>query len=464
MSSRRESGASGGAVLVTLDAAVEAMDPIAALERASEQNLMACYQCGMCTSDCPFSLTPNLVVRMVQLGNIESARGLATTWECASCYTCQTACPKGVSPARLMKALRNLNGRAPRALAAVRGGGGLPGQPAALVLIQARGPGLRGALGERMKLVRARLLASMPEFFRIGSRFVPVSNWALRIPGARLAAHALLGIHRKRPLPPLAAESFPRWFRHHPPAGDGHRGRVILFHDTFMDFNYPRLGRATTELLEKAGFRVELSDTGCCGRPAISKGVHDIAEKCARVNIPRLFQQVRSDAAWIVGAEPSCLLTLRDEYLHLAPELHEQARVVAARTLLIDEFLAMLHEQGELELKFKESNGRPPVLFHGHCHQKAFASPLKGLGLLQAAGYSAELVNAACCGMAGAYGYEREHYEPSRSAGERALFSALRANPDADVVIMGVSCRQQIEHFLSRPVRHLVEALSDALA
>ena len=134
----------------------EPADPIRALEQASEQNLMACYQCGMCTSDCPFSLTPSLVVRMVQLGNIESARALATTWECASCYTCQTDCPKGVSPARLMKALRNLNGRAPRALAAVRGGGGLPGQPAALVLIQARGPGLRGALRERVRVSDAR--------------------------------------------------------------------------------------------------------------------------------------------------------------------------------------------------------------------------------------------------------------------------------------------------------------------
>ena len=441
----------------------EPADPVHALELASEQNLWACYQCGMCTSDCPFSLTPNLVVRQLQLGNLEAARALATTWECASCYTCQTDCPKGVSPARLMKALRDLDGKVPRALVAVAGGFGASGRLATLSMVQLRGPGLRGQLGERMAAVRARLLANMPQFFRIGSRFVPLSNWLLQIPGVRLAAHAVLGLHRSRPLPPLAAETFPRWFARHQPAGDGHRGRVVLFHDTAMDFNYPRVGQATTELLEKAGFRVELTATGCCGRPAISKGVHDVAEKCARTNIPRLYQQVRDGDAWIVGAEPSCLLTLRDEYLHLAPELHEQARVVAARTVLIDEFLALLHQRGELELHFKEANGRKPVLFHGHCHQKAFASPLKGLRLLELAGYSAELINAACCGMAGAYGYEREHYEPSRTAGERALFPALRANPDADVVIMGVSCRQQIEHFLGRPVRHLVEALRDAV-
>jgi Fe-S oxidoreductase len=103
------------------------------------------------------------------------------------------------------------------------------------------------------------------------------------------------------------------------------------------------------------------------------------------------------------------------------------------------------------------------VLYHGHCHQKAFADPAKGLALLRQAGYDAELINAACCGMAGAYGYEAEHYEPSRRAGERALFPALRDEPEADVVIMGVSCRQQIEHFMKRPVKHFVEALNDAV-
>ena len=168
---------------------------------------------------------------------------------------------------------------------------------------------------------------------------------------------------------------------------------------------------------------------------------------------------VRDGRTYLVGCEPSCLLTLRDEYLHLAPALHEQARVVADRTLLIDEFLAMLEEKGELELKFKTAEHPRPILFHGHCHQKAFADAKKALGLLRTAGYSADMVNAACCGMAGAHGYEREHYEPSREAGERALFPALRAHPDADVVIMGVSCRQQIEHFMGRPVKHLVEAL-----
>lgn len=438
------------------DHATGPADPIADLMRASEQNIWACYQCGTCTSDCPFSLTPSLVVRMLQMGHFDGARRLATTWECATCYTCQTRCPKGVSPARLIKALRDVD---PHTLISKNGHErgvqhGTAGDHETT---------LRTRIVDRRNRVRARMLANMPRMFAIGSRFVPLSNWAMKVPGARLAAHVGLGLHKDRPTPPLAAETFPRWFATHTPVGDGHRGRVMLFHDTSMDYNYPGVGQALTEILEKAGYRVELTDSGCCGRPAISKGIHDVAEKCARDNIPNLHAQVKDDGAYIVGAEPSCLLTLRDEYLHLAPEMHDIAKVVGSRALLIDEFLTMLLEKGELELKWKPSEGRKRVLFHGHCHQKAFADPAKGVALLRAAGYDAELINAACCGMAGAYGYEREHYEPSRKAGERALFPALREEPDADVVIMGISCRQQIEHFMNRPVRHLVEALRDAV-
>jgi Fe-S oxidoreductase len=440
------------------------MDPISLLERASDQNVWACYQCGKCTADCPFSLTPNLVVRLVQLGDIRSAQGLATTWECASCYACQTECPMGVSPARLMRTLREMNGGSPHTLTLLPGAPPTAGGPAAVTFTQTLCGDRQGTVGGWKERVRARLLADMPRYFRLGSRLAPLSNWLARVPGVRLGAHALLGIHRQRPLPRLATQPFPRWFHRHVPTGDGSRGKVVLFHDTFTDFNHPQVGQAATRLLETAGFQVELTATGCCGRPAISKGVHDIAERCARQNIPALYEQVRDGDATIVGIEPSCLLTLRDEYLHLAPDLQEQARVVAAHTLLIDEFLSMLHEKGELGIAFRQPVEPLPVLFHGHCHQKAFADPLRGLELLRAAGYQAELVNAACCGMAGAYGYEREHYEPSRTAGERALFPALRADPDAEVVVMGVSCRQQIEHFLGRPVRHLVEAMHDAIA
>jgi Fe-S oxidoreductase len=158
-------------------------------------------------------------------------------------------------------------------------------------------------------------------------------------------------------------------------------------------------------------------------------------------------------------------LTLRDEYPHLAPaEMAEKAGVVARRTLLIDEFLSMVQERGELSIPFKSPETLPKVLFHGHCHQKAFADANKSVRLLEIAGYDVELANSACCGMAGMYGYEREHFEASRRACERALLPAVRAREDAELVVMGVSCRQQLEQFSGRRVRHLVEAVREAMA
>ena len=401
--------------------------PLAEIELLSGQNLWACYQCGKCTADCPFSLSPSLAVRLLQLGEVDEATRLATTWECASCFTCETGCPKGVSPYRILRTLRE---RASQA---------------------------------KPHRLRSRLLAVMPRLFRAGSRLGPLGPWLTRAPGVRTLGHAVLGLHRDRPVPPLARETFPAWFARHAPLGDGHRGPVLLFHDTFMDFVYPQVGIAATEVLERAGLRVELTDTVCCGRPAISKGHTAEAAVCARTNVERLYDAA-SRGVPIVGCEPSCLLSLRDEYLQLAGPDRERAQVVGGQALLIDEFLGRLAERGELELRFREKNGAPPVLFHGHCHQKAHGNPTKSLELLGLAGYEAEMIQAACCGMAGTYGYEREHYELSRAAGERALFPALREHESAQIAIMGASCRQQIEHFTGRPVRHVVELLREALA
>ncbi len=231
-----------------------------------------------------------------------------------------------------------------------------------------------------------------------------------------------------------------------------------------MDYNYPATGIALTEVLEAAGFRVEMADMVCCGRPMISKGLLAQAAKQAVTNVTRLYDQVR-DGSWLVGCEPSCLLTLRDEYHELVPAgLKDKARVVGEQALLVDEFLDMLSMKGELGLTFREpSDDAREVVFHGHCHQKAFAAPEKTVSLLRRAGYDAEMADAPCCGMAGSYGFEKEHYEASRAAGERALFPILRSRPRAQVAVMGTSCRQQVEHFTGRRPRHMVELLCEAV-
>ena len=422
------------------------------IRQMSGQNLYACYQCGKCTAGCPFSFSPQRVVRSLQLGMVENALAEHTTWECAGCETCTAACPKGVDPVRIMRALRTLD---------VDELEPPPGSLNGSKPYEALKPYYKA----HKKPIRSHLFAKVDWLSHLGSRFAPFSNWLLSAPGGNLVAHYFLGIHKDRSLPKYVktSETFPAWFSNHTPAGDGHRGTVLLFHDTFMDHNVPDVGIAATELLEKAGFKVELTDTECCGRAMISKNFLDRATEQACINVPRLYEHVR-EGVYIVGCEPSCLLTLRDEYLYLVddPELKRQAEVVAKQTMLIDEFLVMLAEQDELELEFNGASQGKSVVFHGHCQQKALADPAKSVSLLNMAGYEAEMVNAVCCGMAGTFGYEKEHYELSKIAGERDLFPAVRANPDADIVVMGISCRHQLDHFTDRESRHLTQALRDA--
>jgi Fe-S oxidoreductase len=236
---------------------------------------------------------------------------------------------------------------------------------------------------------------------------------------------------------------------------------VVLFNDTFMNYNYPQVGKAAVALLEAAGFRVELANGGCCGRPMVSQGRMDQALAQARYNVDLLHAYAEQDIA-IVGCEPSCILTFRDEYPELLRD--EKSRKVAEQTYLIEEFLMMLHDKGELGLKFRETPKK--VLFHGHCHQKALAGTASSLFALRLpSGYRVEQVNAGCCGMAGAFGFQREHYDISMNIGGQALFPAVNTkDADWEVAVTGVSCRQQIEHGTGRKARHLVEVLQDALA
>ncbi len=425
-----------------------------ALERECERNVYGCYQCGKCTAACPFSFQPQRVMRYLQLGQIERALAMDTTWSCASCMTCTRVCPKDNDPAGVLRALREVRRGLLREEPTPERDGGDRRELTELAAEQYR---------RHSHPLRAYFFANIHDISRRGSRLAPVSNWAGRLPGSRLLAHHLLGIHKRRPLPEFARPAFPEWFERRRPLGDAHRGAVVLFHDTFMDYDAPQIGVAVTELLELAGFGVGLSDTVCCGRPMISKGYTARAREQARTNVMRLRRQLDGQR-WIVGCEPSCLLTVRHEYPRLlaGEELEPVAREVAARCLLIDEFLALEHGREPLGLPLRQADTRD-VLFHGHCQQKAEADPARSLELLRLMGFRAEMVQAPCCGMAGAFGFEREHYEASRAAFERALGPALRERPEARLAVMGISCRKQIEQLAGRPARHLVELLRSAV-
>ncbi len=307
--------------------------------------------------------------------------------------------------------------------------------------------------------LRNRLFGRIERLNRIGARLPGLVNRLSGLAPSRWLLEKVAGIDRRRPLPPLAAETFTAWFTRHAPPAPAPRGEVVLFHDTFVTYNQPSIGRAAVELLEAAGYRVVLADKKCCGRPLISKGMLAEARDHAAWNVSRLAPYAERGVA-IVGLEPSCLLTLRDESVDLLRT--DAARLVARQSLLLEEFLQRERRRG-LELAFT-ARGRKALL-HGHCHQKALVGTAPTVAALAWAGFEVTEIDSGCCGMAGSFGFEREHYDISVSLGNRRLAPAVRAAPvDTVVVAPGVSCRQQIDHLTGRRALHPAEALRDALS
>jgi FAD/FMN-containing dehydrogenase/Fe-S oxidoreductase len=306
--------------------------------------------------------------------------------------------------------------------------------------------------------LRNRLFGHIARLNALGARMPALVNRLSALAPSRWLLEKVAGIDRRRPLPPLAAETFTDWFARRPAPGSASRGDVVLFHDTFVTYNAPEIGRAAVELLEAAGYRVVLVDRKCCGRPLISKGMLDVAREHAVWNVARLAPYARRGVA-VVGLEPSCLLTLRDEYVDLLRT--DDARAVAAQSALLEQFLLRERERG-LTLPFA-GNGRKALL-HGHCHQKALVGTAPTVAALRWAGYEVSEVDSGCCGMAGSFGFEREHYDVSVTLGNRRLAPAVKAAPaDTEVVAPGISCRQQIAHLAGRRAAHPAEALRRAL-
>ncbi len=306
--------------------------------------------------------------------------------------------------------------------------------------------------------LRNRLFGRIERLSRLGSRLAPFSNW---VAGSRLHRWLLerfVGIDRRRPLPTFGRETFTDWFAHRVTPSAGTRGEVVLFHDTFVTYNAPQIGKAAVQLLERAGYAVRLVDKKCCGRPLISKGMLAEGKAHAAWNVERLLPYAERGVA-IVGLEPSCLLTLRDEYVDLLRS--DAARQVAKQSFLLEEFLDRERRKG-LSLPFG-ANGRKALL-HGHCHQKALVGTGPTVAALRWAGFDVQEMDSGCCGMAGSFGFETEHYDLSVALGNRRLIPAVKAvGPDVEVVAPGISCRQQIEHLAGRRAKHPAEVLWESL-
>jgi FAD/FMN-containing dehydrogenase/Fe-S oxidoreductase len=294
----------------------------------------------------------------------------------------------------------------------------------------------------RLRPRHAYALGLFPWWARLAS-FAPAAANAFAPALGRLA-----GLAPERPVPRFARPTFRAWFRERGPRGG--EKPVLLWPDTFTNFLQPQVGRAAVDVLEAAGYRVELPPAGlCCGRPLYDYGMLTLAKR----QLQRILRALESSVAAgvpLVGLEPSCVAVFRDELVNLFPE--EGARL-ASLTLTLSELL----ERDSWE----PPRTAAPLVLHGHCHHKAVMRTGTEEALLARMG-ELEILDAGCCGLAGSFGYERgEHYELSMQVGERVLLPAVRRAPDDAIVVAdGFSCRQQIAHGTGRRALHLAETLA----
>jgi len=320
---------------------------------------------------------------------------------------------------------------------------------------------------------RSWLFGRVGRLSRSGCELAPLSNWLLRNPVTRWLNEKLFGIDRRRVPPAFARGTWSQriydyWLFDEP---SHYKHRALLFPDTFVNYFEPNTGQTVRELLSglhcwlDLGLREELgrSHLRCCGRPLISNGQLTEAVANADHNVQYLFPWAEAGHP-IIACEPSCILTIKDDYPALLKgDRRRQAQTVAAACFTFEEYVESLLEK---HTEFAFRSGPKKILVQGHCHQRALVGMNPTLRLLRRIP-GAEVIDldAGCCGMAGSFGYEKEHYEISRLVGEQRLFPAVRqADPDTVIVAPGFSCRLQIEHFTGRKAVHPAILLKSLLA
>ena len=314
--------------------------------------------------------------------------------------------------------------------------------------------------------LRARIFGHVGTLNKVGAALAPFSNAVARARPVRALGELLGGIDRRRVLPEFHRETLQRWFHNRPATtasnGKSH-GRVIFLADSFTSYTEPEIGRAAIELLEMAGWKVTLTQDVCCGRSLISKGLLDAARERHAHLIEQLGPAAK-DGTPIVGCEPSCVFTLRHELPDLARG-DSGAVAIAGQARMVDDLIAEAIDDGSVAVDPNAAAAGRRILFHGHCHQKAASATAGSVALLQKIpGATVDVLDAGCCGMAGSFGFEREHYDLSLEIGGMRLFPAVRAAPaDAIVTATGVSCRQQIMQGTARQAVHPVVLLRSAV-
>jgi Fe-S oxidoreductase len=325
--------------------------------------------------------------------------------------------------------------------------------------------------------MRDYLFGYIDRFARLGHHFAPFANLLMRAQFVRRLADRTLGLAEERPFPELASRALQAQPRL---TGSRQAGeQVLLLSDAFTEYFQPEVGQAALRVLESCGCSVEILPVIGAGRTLISKGFLVQARKHAQRLVEAIRQRDPEGTIPVVGVEPSEILTLRDEYCDLLPgdpgirPMGDPGiRQLAARSFLLDEFLLRPGKDGRprLECLLENRTGSinplpnlPAVLLHTHCYQKAQPPASDGLpsgaeaafSALARAGFEVEDADSGCCGMAGAFGYEAEHYEISRQIGELKLLPAIRSTPEEILVVAaGVSCEAQISDLSGRNAIH----------
>lgn len=312
---------------------------------------------------------------------------------------------------------------------------------------------------------RNKIFAHIGQINRIGAILPSVTNAFLKSSGARLLKQ-LLGVHASRTLPLVSDVNVRTWFERFKRSYPSKKGapKVALFLDEFSAYNDSLLARKSIALLTAIGWEVLLPYHEESGRAAFSKGLLQRARKLAVKNVNALFYLCEEKVP-IIGIEPSAILSFRDEYPKLVPQsMQMKAQSLAANTMLIDEFLASAIREGKVSSQLFTKQ-HYTVLLHGHCHQKALSDVQDSAwvcGLPE--GYQVEILPTGCCGMAGSFGYEEEHFQVSMQIGEISLFPLLRkAHQSAIVAATGTSCRHQIADGTGKKALHPAELLYNAL-
>ena len=303
---------------------------------------------------------------------------------------------------------------------------------------------------------RSKLFANNAKYNKLGSAFPKIANFFTN----SIIAKKVLGVATERSVPKLANQTLESWLKKHHPKTS--KKSVYLFNDEFTNFYDAEIGQDAVILLEKLGYEVKTVNHDESGRSHISKGFLKEAKQICNNNIS-IFKDIITDETPLLGIEPSAILGFRDEYIRLADD-KASAEKIAKNSFTFEEFLSKELEKGNIDITLFTTTAKT-LKIHGHCHQKALSGTHASFEVLNIpTNYKVTIINSGCCGMAGSFGYEKEHYKISMQVGEDTLFPKVRNTPkETQIVAAGTSCRHQIYDGTKRIAKHPITILKEAL-